>query len=137
MFYAMCAMILLTCVVAGRLLALRVAAVKSGEVKLSAFRLNNNADMPGHLQQAARNFSNLFEMPMLFYVGSTLALALHLETTAMAVLAWLFVASRALHSWIHMTGNNVIRRMQAFMFGNACLLLMWCLIAWQYTAQGR
>lgn len=133
MFYAMFAMILLTCVISWRLLALRVTAVKSGAVKLSAFRLNNAADMPSHLQQAARNFSNLFEVPMLFYVASTLALALHLETRAMVVLAWLFVASRALHSWIHITGNNVIRRMQAFMFGNFCLLLIWCLIAWQYT----
>jgi hypothetical protein len=132
MLYAMFAMILLTCLVAGHLLRLRIKAVKSGEVRLSAFRLNTG-DIPAPLQQAARNYSNLFEVPMLFYVGCALAVALHLETVAMAAFAWLYVAFRAIHSWIHLTGNNVIRRMQLFMASNICMLLIWVLLLWQYT----
>jgi len=133
MLYPMFAMILLTCLVAGHLLRLRIAAVKGGEIRLSAFRLNNHADQPAHLQQASRNYSNLFEVPMLFYVGSTLTLALHLETTAALVFAWLFVVTRALHSWIHLTNNNVIRRMQIFMASNLCMLIIWMLLVWNYT----
>lgn len=133
MLYAMFTMILLTCLVAGHLLRLRIAAVKAGEVKLSAFRLNNNTDQPAHLQQASRNFSNLFEVPMLFYVGCALTLALHLETTAALVFAWLFVATRVLHSWIHLTNNNVIRRMQIFMVSNLCMLLIWISLVWHYS----
>lgn len=133
MLYAMFAMILLTCAVAGHLLRLRIRAVKAGEVRISAFRLNNNVDQPAHLQQASRNFSNLFEVPMLFYVGCTLTMALHLETTAALVFAWLFVAARALHCWVHLTNNNVIHRMQIFMASNLCMLLIWISLVWNYS----
>lgn len=133
MLYAMFAMILLTCVVAGYLLRLRIAALKAGEIRLSVFRLNNTSDMPAPLQQASRNYSNLFEVPMLFYVGCALAVALHLETQTMVALAWLYVVFRAMHSWIHLNGNNVLRRMQTFMASNVCMLLIWILLLWQYA----
>lgn len=133
MMYAMFAMILLTCVVAGHLLRLRIRAVKSGEVRLSTFRLNNNTDQPAQLQQASRNYSNLFEVPTLFYAGAALTLALHLETTAAVIFAWLFVATRALHSLVHLTNNNVILRMQLFMASNLCMLLIWILLVWRYS----
>jgi len=133
MIYAMFAMLVLTFTVAGYLFKLRVAAVKSGEVKLSSFRLNNADDTPTRMQQAARNYSNLFEMPVLFYAAGTLALALNLETPAITWLGWLFVLTRIAHSWIHLTSNNVIRRMQAFMLGNVCVLLIWTTILWNYN----
>jgi hypothetical protein len=133
MIYAMFAMILLTSVVAGYLLKLRIAAVKAGEVSLGSFRLNTSTDMPPKIMQAARNFSNLFEVPVLFYTGGTLALALHLETASMIVVSWIFVIARAVHSWIHITNNNVIHRMQAFVLSCICVLLIWILILLQYV----
>ena len=136
MLYAMFAMILLTFTVAGYLLKLRIAAVKSGEVKLSAFRLNDNEEVPVKMLQAARNYTNLFEVPILFYAAGTLALALQLDSPSVIFLAWLFVLSRAAHSWIHLTSNNVIRRLQAFMAGNICVLLIWAILVWQYTIYG-
>ena len=133
MIYSMFAMILLTFGVAGYLLNLRVKAVKKGDIKLSAFRLNNSADMPEKMIQASHNYSNLFEVPMLFYCAAILALVLHLNSSSVVILSWLFVASRAVHSWIHITSNNVIRRFQAFMVGNVCILLMWIMLVWGYT----
>jgi len=133
MIYSMFAMILLTFSVAVYLLKLRIQAVRKGEVKLSVFRLYNSSDIPAKMQQASRNYSNLFEMPTLFYCAAILALVLHLDTPLMIVLSWFFVASRAVHSWIHITSNNVIRRLQAFMVGNICILLMWVIIVWQYS----
>jgi len=134
MLYPMFAMILLTFVVAGYLLRLRIEAVKSGKVRLSSFRLNDTENIPPNMLQASRNYSNLFEMPLLFYAAGTLALALHSETTGIILLGWLFVLSRILHSWIHLTNNNVIRRMQAFMAGNVCVLLIWIILVWEYSA---
>ncbi|RYY75178.1 MAG: hypothetical protein EOO52_11930 [Gammaproteobacteria bacterium] len=133
MIYSMFAMALLTFTVAGYLLKLRVAAVRNGDVKLSSFRLNNRDDMPAALIQASRNYSNLFEMPLLFYCTVIVTVVLHLDNLFMLVLSWLFVASRLVHSWVHLTSNNVIRRMQAFMVGNLCIFLMWIILIWKYT----
>ncbi len=135
MIYSMLALIVLTFAVAGYLLKMRVAAVKAGEVKLSAFRLNNAEDMPSKMLQASRNYSNLFEVPVLFYAAGCLSLSLQLETLSLVILGWVFVASRLVHSWIHLTSNNVIRRLQAFMAGNICVLSMWVILVWEYTAR--
>jgi hypothetical protein len=133
MIYSMFAMVLLTLSVAAYLLKLRVDAVKKGEVRLSVFRLLNSPDIPANIQQASRNYSNLFEIPLLFYCAAILGLILHIDTPLMIILSWLFVASRAVHSWIHITSNNVIRRLQAFMAGNVCILIMWIILVWQYS----
>lgn len=133
MLYPMFAMILLTFTVAGYLLKMRIAAVKSGKVKLSAFQLNTGEDMPVKMLQAARNYTNLFEVPVFFYAAGTITLALHLYSPSLILLGWLFVASRIAHSWIHLTSNNVIRRLQAFMAGNICVLLMWTILVWEYS----
>lgn len=133
MIYAMFAMILLTFSVAGYLFKLRVNAVKKGLVKISYFRLNSGNDAPDNIIQAARNYSNLFEVPVLFYAAGTLALALNLENLAMIILSWIFVAARIAHSWIHITNNNVIHRLKAFMLGNICLLLIWGILVWRYN----
>lgn len=135
MIYTMFAMILLTFTVGGYLLKLRVAAVKTGAVKLSVFRLNDAEAMPVKMQQASRNYSNLFEIPVFFYAASTLAVALGLETPSIILLGWLFVLARIMHSWIHITSNNVIHRLQAFMVGNICVLLIWIILLWEYGTQ--
>lgn len=135
MIYAMFAMILLTFSVAVYLFKLRVAAVKSGEVKISAFRLNDTATMPTNMLQAARNYSNLFEMPTLFYVAGAVYIAVGFHSPTIILLSWLFVGTRIVHSWIHITNNNVIRRMQAFMTGNVCVLLIWILMVWEYASR--
>lgn len=135
MIYAMFAMILLTFTVAVYMFKLRVTAVQSGAVKLSVFRLNESENVPVKMLQAARNYSNLFEMPVFFYAAGTLVVSLHLENISIVLLAWLFVLTRIIHSWIHLTSNNVIRRMQAFMVGNVCVLLIWIILVWKYSAQ--
>ena len=132
MIYPMFALILLTFAVAGRLLYLRIRAVKTGQVRLSQFRLNQG-EQPDNMVQAARNYSNLFEVPVLFYTGGVAAIALGLETTAILVLAWLFVACRLLHSWIHLTNNNVITRLRAFLAGNLCVLAIWLVLIWEHV----
>ncbi len=135
MIYSMFAMIVLTFAVAGYLFKLRIDAVRTGQVKLGSFRLNNSTDIPPKMLQASRNYTNLFEVPTLFYSAGILALVLHVNTSSMALLSWIFVASRIAHSWIHVTNNNVIHRLQAFMVGNICVVLMWLNLVLQYSAQ--
>ncbi|MES2823097.1 MAG: MAPEG family protein [Pseudomonadota bacterium] len=133
MVYPMFAMILLTFSVAIYMLKLRIHAVKRGELKLSYFRLNSGDEASTKLLQASRNYSNLFEMPVLFYAAGTIAIALHLEGLTIMTLSWTFVATRVVHSWIHLTNNNVIHRLKAFMLGNICVLLIWGQVVWEYT----
>jgi hypothetical protein len=69
---------------------------------------------------------NQFEIPVLFYVVCLAAF----QTGAAAgagfiVLAWLFVLSRFVHAWVHMTSNRVILRRRVFMVGYFALVVMW------------
>lgn len=134
MLYPLFAMVLVTFAVAIHLFRLRVKAVKSGEIRLSQFRLNSG-DMPDNVAQAARNYTNLFEVPMLFYTAGAIAIALGIQVPAMVITAWIFVLARIAHSWIHLTGNNVIHRLRAYMLGNICVLVIWGILVASYATR--
>lgn len=134
MLYPLFAMVLVTFAVAVYLFRLRVKAVKSGEVRLSQFRLNNG-EIPESMAKAARNYTNLFEVPMLFYTAGAIAIALGIQVPAMIITAWIFVLARIAHSWIHLTGNNVIHRMRAYMLGNICVLVIWGILVANYATR--
>lgn len=134
MLYPMFAMVILTCAVAVRLFFLRLRAVKAGEMRLSQFRLNTG-EIPDTVAQAARNYTNLFEVPVLFYAAGAIALALGIQTPAMVIIAWIFVFARIAHSWIHLHGNNVIHRLRAYMLGNICVLVLWGLLVASYATR--
>ncbi len=92
----------------------RIAAVKAGEARGGDFRIPND---PERSATAARNVSNQFELPVLFYV---LCLALHAVggVTWLALgLAWIFVLSRIAHAWVHLTTNDIKQRRSIFMVG--------------------
>ena len=128
LIYPMFAMFLLTLIVLLRMFTLRVAALKSGQVRMSYFRV-----MPGEIQapekmlQASRHFSNIFEAPVLFYVVCILGI-LFSEGTIFSVLAWVYVFSRVFHAYIHMGKNNVMHRMRAYFLGWMALTAMWILL---------
>jgi len=48
------------------------------------------------------------------------------DQTALVV-AWSYVALRAVHSAIHLTYNNVIHRLTAFALSNVVLMAFWVL----------
>ena len=64
-------------------------------------------------------------MPVLFYVAGVLYLALDQTGSFAIYCAWAFVASRVLHTLIHLGYNNVLHRMMVFFIGNVCVLAMW------------
>ena len=134
MLYPMFAMVILTFAVAVHLFHLRLKAVKAGEMRLSQFRLNTG-EIPDAMAQAARNYANLFEVPVLFYAAGAIALALGIQTPAMVIIAWVFVLARIAHSWIHLHGNNVIHRLRAYMLGNVCVLVIWGVLVVSYATR--
>ncbi len=134
MLYPMFAMVILTFAVAIRLFLLRLKAVKGGEMRLSQFRLNTG-EIPDVMAQTARNYTNLFEVPVLFYVAGATALALGIQTPALVIISWVFVLARIIHSWIHLHGNNVIHRLRAYMLGNICVLIIWGILVASYASR--
>jgi hypothetical protein len=75
--------------------------------------------------QAADNFRNLFEVPVLFYL---LCVALALtggSTPGFIAAAWLYVGLRMLHSLIHTTYNRVVHRFLVYVASTLLLFGMW------------
>ncbi|WP_111640523.1 MAPEG family protein [Marinimicrobium alkaliphilum] len=132
MIYPMITLIALTCAIAFYLLALRITAVRQGKISIGYFRVYSGDTPPIRQEQAARHYSNLFEVPLLFYITCVTAMTLGIHSGPLLALAWAFVAARLVHSAIHLTYNNVIHRLFAFLTGNLILLTMWVLLALHY-----
>ncbi|MBT8061500.1 MAG: hypothetical protein HKO64_01495 [Xanthomonadales bacterium] len=80
---------------------------------------------------SADNFSNQFEMPVLFYLAIVLALMLLIQDAVLVVLAWSYVVLRIVHSFIHTTYNHVMHRFWVYIGSCAVLMIMWVRLAWQ------
>src|SRR5687768_16717101 len=94
------AMAALTAIVWVRMYAIRLPEMHRRGIDPQA--LASSAVKYGVLQdtRAADNFANLFEVPVLFYVGAFAAIAAGLVTPVSLGLAWAFVALRVVHSLI-------------------------------------
>ena len=79
--------------------------------------------------RAADNFSNLFELPVLFYVALVVAAQIGMVDGVSLALSWAFVALRVAHSWIHVTYNRVMHRFAVYVAGGMVLWLLWAYLA--------
>ena len=103
---------------------LRTRAVRIGEVKARDIALRE-PNWPPPIAQIGNAYHNQLELPVLFYVLTVLALVTRHADLLFVLLAWLFVASRLVHAYIHVTDNNVNRRGPAFGLGALVLTIMW------------
>jgi hypothetical protein len=113
----------------------RVAAVTAGEVKIADIALDNSR-WPDRLRKPANNYQSQFELPVLFYAIMALLVATGIADVASLVLAWAFVASRFVHSFIHLGSNSVRHRLYAFTAGFAALAAMWLWFALRLYVTG-
>jgi hypothetical protein len=75
--------------------------------------------------QAADNFRNLFEVPVLFYL-LCMALALNGGSTpGFVAAAWGYAGLRTLHTLIHVTYNRVVHRFLVYFASTLLLFGMW------------
>jgi hypothetical protein len=103
----------------------RFSAGFAGRVKGSDFRYGETANVPPDVAVANRNFMNLLEAPVLFYV---LCLALYVTdhvTSVTLYLAWAYVASRMIHTAIHLAYNRILYRFAAYALSNVVLATLW------------
>lgn len=86
-------------------------------------------DWPDDARQRAANYTNQFELPVLFYAVVAFALIVKSADILMLVLAWIFVLSRVAHAVIHVGPNRVKYRAPVFALGFLVVLLMWIRLA--------
>jgi len=123
--YPMFALVLLTFCVGLGLGASRFISVRKRQVDPRYYKLMTGYTPPEYVAKLGRNFSNLFEVPILFYILGVLVIALDIQSQLILALSWVFVALRALHSFIHITYNNPIHRFLAFLSSSLVVLVMW------------
>ena len=116
--------VVLTFVLGFWLAALRVDAVRSGEVHPRDIALRE-PNWPTGVLQVGNAYHNELELPLLFYVLTILSVITRHADLLFVLLAWVFVALRLARAYVHVTDNRVSRRGMAFLAGAIVLAVMW------------
>ena len=128
------ALIALLFILTFRMALTRVASIKAGEVKMKDVALGQNAWSPA-IQQTSNAYANNLQQPLLFYPLVAFAMLTKKADMLFVVMSWLYVASRYVHAWIHVTSNKVPARFNAFAVGVLVLALMWIIFAARILAE--
>ena len=124
------AMVVLTIVVWLRMYFMRVAQMKRERIHPQSVALSAQVAAKLTDSQAADNFRNLFELPVLFYLALVAAATTAQVNAATLALAWAFVALRVAHSSIQCTYNKVIHRFYVYFLGGMVLWVLWAVLAY-------
>jgi hypothetical protein len=108
----------------------RQTAIRRGEVHFRDIALRE-PKWPPRALQVANSFSNQFEIPVLFYVVTILALQTKQIDFLFLILSWVFVALRYFHALIHTTSNRVPRRGLVYGLGVLIVMVLWIKVALQ------
>jgi len=134
-FLPVIALAALTFTVLGFIPLRRFRAVFARQVTPDDFALGESANVPGHVALANRNFMNLLELPVLFYVVcGALFVTSQVDSLALT-LAWVYVGIRAAHSLVHVTYNKVIHRLTLYAVSNFVLMALWAVFAMRVWAK--
>lgn len=111
----------------------RATAARRGEVRIKDIALGQRA-WPDRVTQVSNAFHNQLELPLLFFTVVAFIMLTRTSDGIQLVLAWLFVALRLVHAWIHTTSNNVLRRFYVYLAGAVVLIAMWVVLAVRVVA---
>ncbi len=123
--YPVFAMVVLTIAVILIMGARRFAAVRDKKIDPGFFRAYRGADEPESLRVISRHVINLFETPVLFYIGAIFVLITGQTNGALLTIAWLYVLARYAHTYVHLTSNAVMTRFRLYLLSLVLLLTLW------------
>ena len=128
-FFPALAMIALTLIVWVRLYSVRIPEMR--RLRIHPQAVATSAQKSARLvdTRAADNFSNLFEVPVLFYLALIVAYLTHQVTSLVLGLAWCFVAGRVLHSLIQCSYNKVMHRFTVYAVSTCLVWVLWLVLA--------
>ncbi|NKB45783.1 MAG: hypothetical protein GKS03_16075 [Alphaproteobacteria bacterium] len=115
----------LTIVSGAWLLRLRIRALKARDVRVAFYTSYREGEEPEQVAVATRHFSNLYETPILFYLGCLIAGLLGPVSLLTLSAAWGFAGLRIAQSLVHLTSNNVRWRANAFWASCLMLFTLW------------
>jgi hypothetical protein len=118
----------LTFALMGWMWKLRISALKSREVTFKDIALREPA-WPARVTQVGNCFHNQLELPVLFYVLVAFILITRTNDIIFVLLAWVFVAARLVHAYIHTGSNDVQSRFYAIAVSLLALVAMWVIFA--------
>lgn len=125
LLYPLFAMAALSFYITIRMGRLRVRAVLQDGLKASYFKNNRGAEPPEYMLRTEQHYVNLFEQPVLFYAVCLIAYVATTANLLTVSLAWLFVGSRYLHSYIHLVSNRILKRRRIFIISVFILVTLW------------
>ena len=126
-FWPVLAQVLLTYVIYIMVSSRRIRAVKEGAAKPSDFKVPSIEPEPS--ATAARNLSNQFELPVLFFAACLSLYVTGGAGVAAIAVSWAFVLARVAHAYVHMTTNRIRRRRVLFAVSLVINLVQWVLLA--------
>ena len=94
------------------------------EIKYGQFKLYRG-EFPDDYEQSRQHLKNQFELPIIFYLLVALLYSLNNLQYIDIILAWLFVISRYIHSFIRFKNNYLPYRGTVFALGLVILLAGW------------
>jgi len=104
------------------------ADVKAGIADREKSAMNNEAwSKPVIL--TSKNLANQFQFPVIFYVLCFILASTHSVSVLALVFAWVFVATRYCHAYVHITSNYVPIRMRVFLVGIVFLIALFVITA--------
>jgi hypothetical protein len=125
----------LTFALMGWMWKLRIGALKSREVTFKDIALREPA-WPARVTQVGNCFHNQLELPVLFYVLVAFVLITRTNDIIFVLLAWVFVAARLVHAYIHTGSNDVQSRFYAIAVSLLVLIAMWVIFAVRILSVG-
>jgi hypothetical protein len=100
----------------------RQQALRSGAVPNTDFP--PGIDEPPASAEARRHLANQFELPILFFVVIGFLFGIDGVSILELVVAWLFVASRAVHTLAALSGQLMLRHL-SFLVGFVLVFFLW------------
>lgn len=124
-------MVLLTLIAWLRMFMLRIPAMQKANVDIKEVRSQKLKELlPENVNIAAEHFVNLFEIPVLFYVLSVFLFITQQVNDFYVYACFAFVAFRYLHTYIHLSYNNVMHRFISYIISCVILWVMWLNFTW-------
>jgi len=125
------ALVLLTAVVWVRLYVDRIRELRQRRIDTQALATSASSGQTMQRVQASDNFKNLFEVPVLFYALCAVLVSTQQVSAFFVIGAWVYVALRCLHSFIHLTYNRVMHRFAVYVLSTVILFVLWAVFAAQ------
>lgn len=128
-FWPAVAMVVLTIVMTFRMFFERQRQIRGEGIRWREISTSSKMNERLKDTRCADNFRSLFEVPTLFYPALIVAFLTAQVNVLTLTLAWVYVASRYVHSAIHTTGNRLRYRLPVFLFSCIVLWVFWGALA--------